>query len=55
MKKEEGPDSDVFSVNSMVYSSGTAGEESDEKGKLGLAYLKMTEEKQDEHIFDLWK
>ena len=40
-------------LESIVYSSGATSEE--EKGVLKTAYLKMTEEKQDDHIFDLWK
>ena len=41
-------------MESIVYSSGNTSEEEGE-GNLKSIYLKMSEEKQDDHIFDLWK
>ena len=41
-------------MDSIVYSSGNTSEEEGE-GNLKSIYLKMSEEKQDDHIFDLWK
>jgi len=41
-------------LESIVYSSGNTSEEEGE-GNLKSIYLKMSEEKQDDHIFDLWK
>ena len=49
---EEVPEEQLF-LDSIAYSSGNTSEEIE--GNLKQIYLAMSEEKQDDHIFDLWK